>query len=107
MLTSGLHAETVPTWLTKMNTARAVLSALAIRNDESVGDANTTPVGAPPGMMTTSGRGVPSGSYRVEVEEPLFEAQNTPLPLGTSPHGFRRFVSVCSAFPETSETRLT
>jgi len=60
----------------------------------------TMPVGAPgssefggPGIATTSGRIVPSGSYNVEVPEPLFDDQNTPFPLGTSPHGFLRFES--------------
>ena len=61
MSTVGLHAATVPSCVTKMNTARAVLSPLTIRNEESAGEANTTPVGAPPGIVTISGRAEPSG----------------------------------------------
>jgi len=62
MFTAGLHAEMVPPCETKMNAARAVVAPFGMSNAESVDAVATRPVGAPPGIVTMSGRIVPSGS---------------------------------------------
>src|SRR4051794_34850247 len=60
---------------------------------------NTTPVGAPSGMLTTSGTIDGSGlalvapRYSVETSVPLSEIQAGLVELNASPHGFTRLGS--------------
>ena len=72
---------------------------------------NTVPVGAPPGMLTTSGtitgtlrRMAPE--YSVETSVPLSETHTGVAGPADRPHGLTRLGSVMRATPGMSDTRL-
>src|SRR6266446_136304 len=102
------QAAIVPSSVAKIKRATA-LEATA----KSVVLLNTTPVGAPGGVppagggiVTTSDCGVPLPLYIVDKPAWLSDTQNGLLALLAIPHGLTRFVSVLSAIPAMSETRL-
>src|SRR3954464_941341 len=92
-----------------MNRAGALWVPLSMTNP-FVG-LNTVPVGAPPGMLTTSGavtgmlpRTPPE--YSVDTSVPLSATHNGVAGPADSPHGVTRVGSVMRATPGMSDTRL-
>ncbi len=71
----------------------------------------TIPVGAPPGMPTTSGRVTgmllrTPPEYSVETSVPLSDTHAGVAGPKARPHGLTRLGSVMRATPSMSETRL-
>jgi hypothetical protein len=93
-------------------TTRVVPSALRLRSfPESLVELNTTPVGAPPGIFTTSGTitgmlPLTPPLSSVETSAPLSATHSGVVGPAAWPQGLTRFESVIRATPAMSEIRF-
>src|SRR2546423_298623 len=105
--TAGLHPVMSPSSEAKRNSEAPLCPAPSETTKPSPG-LNTVPVGAPPGMFTTSGTasaGWPGVAprYRVDVLVPLLATHTGVLGPADRPHALTRFGSVICARPATSD----
>ena len=103
------HALSTPDSESKRKSAGPL--PVGVCTTKSLVELNTVPVGAPCGMLTTSGTiagMLPSTPplYRVETSAPLSATHSGEVGLADCPHGLTRLGSVIRATPGMSEMRF-